>query len=113
MGVGGVVKFYRFLVLSFGLSSAPYIFTKITRPLIAKWRGEGKSVLMFLDDGFRTADNFIDTELIAQEIKFDLLCAGFIPKADKSCWIRNQELQWLGTCSEFYIEIPEKKIKTH
>ena len=111
--VDGVTKFYRFLVLPFGLSSAPYIFTKLTRPLIAKWRGEGKSVLMFLD-GFGTADNFIDTDRIAQEIKFDLLSAGFIPKADKSCWIPTQELQWLGTllnCLEFYIEIPEKRIK--
>ena len=112
--VDGVAKFYRFLVLLFGLSSVPYIFTKLTRLLIAKWRGDGKSVLMFLDDGFGTADNFIDTEWIAQEIKFDLLSAGFIPKADKSCWIPTQELQWLGTllnCPEFYIEIPEKRIK--
>jgi hypothetical protein len=36
---------------SFGLSSPCYICTKITRPLIKKWRGEGKQVLMYLDDG--------------------------------------------------------------
>ena len=50
--------FYKFLVLPFGITSAPYIFVKVTRPLIAKWRGEGKKVLMFLDDGFGCADDF-------------------------------------------------------
>ena len=39
------------LVLPFGQSSACYILTKITRPLIKKWRGEGKQVLIYLDDG--------------------------------------------------------------
>lgn len=48
----GKVIFYKFLVLPFGLSTACYVFTKLTRPLIAKWRSEGKMVLMFLDDGF-------------------------------------------------------------
>jgi hypothetical protein len=47
----GNVKWFAFLVLPFGLSSACYICTKITRPLIKKWRGEGKQVLMYLDDG--------------------------------------------------------------
>ena len=45
------VKWFAFFVLPFGLSSACYICTKITRPLIKKWGGEGKQVLMYLDDG--------------------------------------------------------------
>ena len=50
----GKRAFYKFLVLPFGLNSACYYFTKLTRPLhvVAKWRGEGKLVLMYLDDGF-------------------------------------------------------------
>jgi hypothetical protein len=32
--VNGKQTFYKFFVLPFGLKSAPYIFTKITRPLI-------------------------------------------------------------------------------
>ena len=50
----GNVKWYEFLVLPFCLSSACYIFTKITRPLIKKWRGEGKQVLVYLDDDLGT-----------------------------------------------------------
>jgi hypothetical protein len=52
-------KFLSFTVWTL-LKSACYIFTKITRPLISKWRAEGKSVLMFLDDGYgcaKTADS--------------------------------------------------------
>ena len=44
--------YYKFLVLPFGLSSACSIFTKVTRPLVAKWLGEQKFVSMYLDDEF-------------------------------------------------------------
>lgn len=45
-------RYFCFNVLPFGLTSAPYIFTKLTRSLVKKWRREGKTVLMYLDDGF-------------------------------------------------------------
>ena len=48
----GQIVYFKFLVLPFGLSSAVYIFTKVVRPLIKKWRSECKRVLMYLDDGF-------------------------------------------------------------
>lgn len=38
-------------VLPLGLKSAPYILTKITRPLLKKWRGEEKCTVLYLDDG--------------------------------------------------------------
>ena len=50
--------FYKFLVLPFRLNSARYYFTKLIRPLVAKWRGEGKLVLIYLDDGFGCAQSF-------------------------------------------------------
>ena len=40
----GSVRYFMFSVLAFWLSSAPYIFMKTLRPLVKKWRGEGKSV---------------------------------------------------------------------
>lgn len=51
--MNGKQKFFKFLVLPFGLKSAPYIhvLTKITRPLLKKWRGEEKCIVMYLDDG--------------------------------------------------------------
>ena len=86
--------FYKFLVLPFGLSSACYVFSKICRPLVGKWRGEGKLVTMFLDDGFGCAQDFDKAENLSQEIKNDFLMSGFVPNATKSVWIPVQR----GSC---------------
>ena len=79
----GNIIYYKFLVLPFGISSACYSFTKLTRPLINKWRGEGKLVTMFLDDGYGCAKDFENTALLSQEVKSDLLLSGFIPNISK------------------------------
>ena len=46
----GFTRYFQFLVSPFGLSSAPYLFTKPLKPLLRKWRTEGKSIVVFLDD---------------------------------------------------------------
>ena len=43
--------FYVFTVLPFGLSSAPYVFTKVLKPLEKYWRIQGLCIAIFLDDG--------------------------------------------------------------
>ena len=50
--------------------------------------------MIFLDDGFDFG-TYLTTENKGTDAKGDLLAAGFIPKADKLCWIPTQELQWL------------------
>ena len=47
------------LILVSGLSSAPYIFTKLVRALVGYWRGLDRRVFMFLDDGIGGAPDFI------------------------------------------------------
>ena len=54
---GDKIKYFKFLVLPFGL-----------RPLIKKWRGEGKQVLMYLDDGLGTNVDFDVCSKIASEV---------------------------------------------
>jgi len=39
-------------VLPFGLSSAPYVFTKVLKPLKKHWRIQGLYIAIFLDDGW-------------------------------------------------------------
>ena len=46
-----VTRYFQFSVLPFGLSSTPYMFTKLLKPLVKKWRTEGKSIVVFLDNG--------------------------------------------------------------
>ena len=44
----GSVRYFMFSVLPFGLSSAPYIVTKLLKPLVKKWRGEGSQLFCSL-----------------------------------------------------------------
>ena len=44
-----VVQYFVFMVLPFGLSSAPYTFIKLVHALVGYWRGLGRRVVTFLD----------------------------------------------------------------
>ena len=44
---GSVVKNFVSTLLLFGLSSAPYIFSKLVRSLVSYWRGLGRRVVSF------------------------------------------------------------------
>ena len=52
----GHTRYFQFTVLPFGLSSAPFIFTKLLKPLETHWRsqairGEGGGRLIYETDG--------------------------------------------------------------
>ena len=53
--VYGFRKFFVFTVLPFGLSSAPYIFTKVVRVLARYWRSHAVRLTVYLDDGLGSA----------------------------------------------------------
>ncbi|MCG7876850.1 MAG: DNA N-6-adenine-methyltransferase [Candidatus Thiodiazotropha endolucinida] len=106
--------FMKFVVLPFGLSTAPYVYTKLSRPLIAKWRAESKRAVMYLDDGFGCSHSKESTEIMAKSMKSDLISSGFVPKVEKSLWVPVQRLQWLGAILDsvqFTIEIPKCRIE--
>ena len=107
------LKFFKFLVLPFGITTAPFLFTKVTRPLVKKWRSEGKQVVMYLDDGLLVGNSYEETVLIAREVKQDLLCSGFVPKVEKCSWEPSQDIEWLGLAldtKEMRLFIPDKRI---
>ena len=47
--------YYCFTVLPFGLSSAPYIFSKCLREMVKYWRRNSIKIVLYLDDGFGMA----------------------------------------------------------
>ena len=47
----GTITTYVFCVLPFGLSTAPYVFTKVTRVLLRRWRELGIRCQLYMDDG--------------------------------------------------------------
>ena len=88
--------FYVFTVLPFGLSTAPYVFTKLLKPLEKHWRLQGISLAIFLDDGWGTVQDREDCRATALAIRNDLGSAGFIVNDEKSVWEPTQVLNWLG-----------------
>ena len=93
---GSHVRYFKFLVLPFGLSSAPYIFTKIMRTLVKKWRSEGKEIILYLDDGLGIGNSKSETKSLSQEVQKDLKEAGFIINQEKSNLSPQQICTWLG-----------------
>ena len=89
-------KFYVFTVLRFGLSTVPYIFTKLIKPLAKHWRYLNINIAIFLDDGWSLAKDLQLCCTNSNTVKQDLLSAGFIPHDNKSIWEPTQMLDWLG-----------------
>ena len=52
--IDGKRRFFVFLVLPFGISSACHLFTKLLRPLVKHWRAKGFSIVVYVDDGWGT-----------------------------------------------------------
>ena len=50
--ISGQVRYFVFTVLVFGLSSAPFVFTKVLKVLIKHWHSFGIRIIAFIDDGF-------------------------------------------------------------
>jgi len=98
--------FFSFNVLPFGLSTAPFIFTKLLRPLVRKWRSEGIKIVLYLDDGLVCFDNKTDAFENTLKIQSDLHQAGFQVNIAKSCLAPTQSLSWLG----FQIDLQKREI---
>ncbi len=106
-------RYFSFQNLPFGLSTAPYVFTKCLRPLVHHWRSNGIFMVIFLDDGWGRAHNREVCEQNASQVKSDLLEAGFVPNKDKSQWEPVQSLIWLGlswSSTDASICITERRI---
>ena len=80
----GKTKHYQFLVLPFGLASASFIFTKMLRPLIKKWRGSGIRSIVYLDDGILGSESKRKTAHQCLTVRSDLEDAGFVLNEEKS-----------------------------
>ena len=111
--VNGVRKFFVFTVLPFGLSSAPYIFTKVVRVLVRYWRSRAVRITVYLDDGLGSARDFARCEAASLFVKTSLQLSGFLPNDSKSIWQPTSCLVWLGYCIDLAvhtISIPSVRI---
>lgn len=70
-------ELYEFTCLSFGLNVAPYVFTKILKPIAAYSRRRGFLSIFYLDDMLvigrsyeACAENIRETKKLVQELGF-------------------------------------------
>ena len=90
----GFTHFYKFTVLLFGLSTGPYVFIKVMRPLY--WRLQAFRIAVYLDDGLGVCPSFADCFSQSLAAKSDVFRAGFVPNTQKSIWAPVQSLRGLG-----------------
>ena len=67
----GVLRYFTFAVLPFGLSSACFCFPKLLRPLVKRWRSMGHNSFVYFDDDFGS-----------QPERTSAVAAGFIQRKD-------------------------------
>ena len=94
--IKGATKYFVFTVLPFGLSSAPFVFTKAVRPLVKHWRSHAVKIACFLDDGLGIAYTYQDALSYSNFVKTTLINSGFVPNVTKSIWIPCKRIIWLG-----------------
>ena len=110
---GKVKKWFMFRVLPFGLSTACYVFTKLLRPLVKRWRSHGLRCIVYFDDGIYAAETREQCTMGTQSIVYDLGLAGFVLNHSKSNLKPKQVGPWLGCQLDlnkgmFYV--PEEKL---
>ena len=102
---------YQFLAMPFGLTSAPRIFTKVLKAVLAYLRGLGFVVMFYLDDGWQKGDTFQECLDTCQATYTLLVACGFIPNVAKSSLIPSQQLEILGHLIDsvsMTISLPQK-----
>ncbi len=105
-------RFFVFRVLPFGLSAAPWLFTKLMRPLVKYWRGLGFPLVLYLDDALGIAPSWELAVKTSEKIRNDLQKAGIMVNSEKSVWVPTQKITWLGFIIDsisLKIQIPHVK----
>ena len=97
----GEWRYFVFTVLVFGLSSAPFVFTKVVRVLIKHWRSQAIRIFGFIDDVFGGGSSHWETLIISNLVQEDLSNSGFVCNMVKSQWLPGQVGEHLGFVGNF------------
>ncbi|KAK6028679.1 reverse transcriptase [Ostertagia ostertagi] len=106
-------KLFQFKALPFGLSSAPYVYTRLMRVIASELRRCGIRLIVYLDDWL-----FIDNEKASLVAKINLIIhlfkkLGLTVNESKSQLEPSQIIEFLGVTinsKTFELSVPERKI---
>ena len=109
-----IQRYFVFRCLPFGLSVAGHVFSKVLRPLVKHWRSHAYRMVVYLDDGWGFSNSFESCLSISENVKKDLISAGFFVNDEKSIWYPTHKLTWLGfdwDTQLLLVQIPDKKLE--
>jgi hypothetical protein len=96
LGIEWKGRFFVFRTLLFGLSLAPYAFTKVMRCVVVELRQKGVRCQVYMDDLILLA-SFQEEWLKARKLTLDLLLElGLNVNWEKSDLVPAQRKEWLG-----------------
>ena len=113
LGISYKGQFYVWRSLPFGLSPACWVFTKVTRVLLRKWKETGHSCSGYIDDSIHAHHAQSTLEKIMSTLVLpDFLAAGFIVNIKKTMTTACQQARYLGMLIDSiagHISVPQPK----
>lgn len=103
---------YEFLALPFGLSYAPYLFTKLVRPILAYYRSKGITCVAYIDDWILIHDSVSSATRDTTFVCHTLQQLGFVINSEKSCLTPQKKCLFLGflyDTQKMILELPDDK----
>lgn len=108
-------RLYEFNCLPFGLCTAPYVFTKLLKPVLELLRNKNLLSVVYLDDILCFGQSYDECANNVRTTTKLLESLGFIINKDKSCLHPSQQCKFLGfvyDSSNMILKLPsEKKTK--
>ena len=105
---------YHFTCLPFRLSSAPWVFTKTLKPILAFLREMGMRLVAYIDDILILAKSKEMPLDHVEALLYLLECLGFVINKEKSVLAPNQTVEFLGLTVDsvnMELRLPLQKIK--
>ena len=106
-------KVYQYTALPFRLASAPRVFKKLLKPVLASLRSKGVRLIAYLDDILIIGKTRLEAERAFQEMKQFLESLGFVVNEEKSQLKATQKMEFLGFVTDsvsITINLPNQKI---
>ncbi|XP_074107699.1 uncharacterized protein LOC141532965 [Cotesia typhae] len=103
---------YQFTCLPFGLSTSPYIFTKIMKPVVNVLRLKGWLSVIYLDDLLCICNSYESCSSNVKNIIKLLEKLGFIINYKKSCTRPSTRCKYLGfivDSEKYSVDLPDNK----
>lgn len=106
-------RLYEFTCLPFGLCTAPYVFTKLLKPVIEYIRSKYNILsVIYLDDLLCFGETFQECQNNVHNIKKLLISLGFIINTEKSSLTPKRQCKFLGfvyDSKNMFLQLPDDK----